>query len=1372
MNYRSLFTVFHHPLTKGTRRVVRAIVATCAVILAVAFVTSVTVDLGPALRARAETAGSNFIKRPMHIGRLAIHLWRGSFVVSDFVIEGLTPTSRPFLVAKRIEISMPWSTLFTRRVVFDAIQMTDWDMYVELLPDGTHNFPKFTRDDNGTKSAWTTTLEYVRASRGQFTFEDHGVPWSTVARNLDVTVARPASEYRGQAKFTDGTIRIQDYVPMRADLSTSFRIVDGKILLDPIDLVTDGARTQLTGVVDAAHWPEQTYQIKSKIDFPTEKGIWFAHDNFTVAGTADFTGSFHLFKEQLAHGKTRTGRELKGTFVSALAGVNAYRFSNLRGAVRWVPESLEVTNATAGLYGGNAKFSYTMEPFGVAGMPAIATFDTQYANVDLAEFTTLLGVKGIRLAGRATGRNLLKWPLGKYAQHGGDGAIHVDPPAGAALMTRRIPIERIDEEARLGKLWGPFDNTLPVEPVPVAAEIAYSLGSNGIDLGASRVATPSTYVEFEGRYAYGDSSRIPFHVSSADWQESDRILAGILTAFDNPTNAIPIGGYGMFDGMMLNSFSHPRIEGIFAGERMRAFDVVWGAAKGSTVIENNYTDVKDVVITSGDSTIEADGRFSLGYPRKDNDEEINARIRISKRPLSDLRHAFLLDYYPVDGQLSGEYHLYGAYTRPYGFGNMTIANGVAYHEPFSNATASLRLEGEGVRLDDVVVEKGGGRGTGAAYIGWDSTYQFNFDAQRIPVQSLAVAQSSKTPPLSGLLDFTAGGSGIFDAPRYDVHGTVRDFFVGDEGIGTVTGDVNINNALMALKLEAASPRLAVSGSGTVALTEQMDADLSFTVADTSLDPYLRAFDPTLSPYTTAIASGNIRVVGELADVDHLLVDTTVDKLDMRLFDYRLRNEVPIRMALDRDSIRVTDMKLIGDNTQLDVSGVVDLRNEKIAMRANGAANLGILQGFMANIKSTGEATLQATLDGPMRTPLVSGTLTIADGRIRHFDLPHALESITGVVRFDSRGITLDEVTAQLGGGPVQFGGRIAIEGYRPGRLDVTMNGQNMRLRYPEGMRSLVDASLNLQGTVDSATLGGTITVRNAFYTKRFDTGSGGLGDLAGSAGAQPAASIQTTIPLRYAVHLSVPSTLRVENNTIRLVANADLDLRGTYDRPLLLGRGDIVRGEFNFEGKRYVITRGTIDFNNPTRIDPFFDIETETQVRDPVAGETYRVMVRATGTMNHFTPTFTSDPPLSEVQVLSLLFSDVAPGRDVELNQYGAVTPQEQLLRERAARALTGALTTQIGRVAEETFGLDTFQLTPSLVTPNANSSRLDPAARLTIGKRISDRVYLTFSRSLSSTTSDQIILLEYDQTDRFSWILSRNEDQTYALDVRVRHVF
>src|SRR5690606_17648710 len=135
--------ILGHPITQRTRTIVRRVVITCAVILAVAFVTTLTVDLGTALREQAERGGSAFIQSPIHIGRLGVLLWRGRFFVEDLVIEGLTPESRPFLTAKRIDISMPWSTLFTRRVVFDAIEMTDWQMYTEMLPDGRHNFPKF-----------------------------------------------------------------------------------------------------------------------------------------------------------------------------------------------------------------------------------------------------------------------------------------------------------------------------------------------------------------------------------------------------------------------------------------------------------------------------------------------------------------------------------------------------------------------------------------------------------------------------------------------------------------------------------------------------------------------------------------------------------------------------------------------------------------------------------------------------------------------------------------------------------------------------------------------------------------------------------------------------------------------------------------------------------------------------------------------------------------------------------------------------------------------------------------------------------------------------------------------------------------------------
>jgi hypothetical protein len=62
----------------------------------------------------------------------------------------------------------------------------------------------------------------------------------------------------------------------------------------------------------------------------------------------------------------------------------------------------------------------------------------------------------------------------------------------------------------------------------------------------------------------------------------------------------------------------------------------------------------------------------------------------------------------------------------------------------------------------------------------------------------------------------------------------------------------------------------------------------------------------------------------------------------------------------------------------------------------------------------------------------------------------------------------------------------------------------------------------------------------------------------------------------------------------------------------------------------------------------------------------------------------------------------------------------------------------------------------------------------VTIGQRISSRVYVTYSRTLGASGLDEaeILLVEYEQSDRISWVLSRNEDRTFALDFRVRYVF
>jgi len=175
-----------------------------------------------------------------------------------------------------------------------------------------------------------------------------------------------------------------------------------------------------------------------------------------------------------------------------------------------------------------------------------------------------------------------------------------------------------------------------------------------------------------------------------------------------------------------------------------------------------------------------------------------------------------------------------------------------------------------------------------------------------------------------------------------------------------------------------------------------------------------------------------------------------------------------------------------------------------------------------------------------------------------------------------------------------------------------------------------------------------------------------------------------------------------------------------------------------------------------------------------VLDKNYRVTMRMAGTTERMQPQFTSDPPLQTLDILTLLFSDQAPSGDIELAGLQRPNEREQRLVEaRATRALTGALSEEVGRVVEQTFGVDTFQITPLLSDPYQQSTtlNLNPTARVTIGKRISNRIFLTYARSLSSTF-DQIILLEFDQSDSLSWVLSQNEDRTYALEMRKRHAF
>ncbi len=1364
----------------GVRRSLVWTTIAAVALIAGSVVSVTTIDLGPSLRAQAERAFADYIDRPVTIGRLGTYLAPGRFLLEDLEIGGLNPGDRPFFQAERLTISTAWGPLLQGEVLVDAVELRGWRMLVEGFADGRQTFPRFVpRADDSERSEATpspddagaaavdesepgrrvvTTVQHLHAYDGEFVYEDHGAPWSIRAPNIDLTLGK-STGYGGTASFRRGTLVIGDFEPMTLNMDIDYQLDGGLVNLTHVDLwaADDGFRAAVDGRVDMLNWPESTYNVREMaIDLPAMKDVFFAKDDFTVTGDAAFRGVWHLFEG---------GRELAGSFSSADATLSGLRFPELDGDLVWTRDRFEITRAHSGFYGGDLDFTYAMQPLG-APEPGVATFRPLVRSARLEPLLDDLDVRGVRPRGRLAGELSLSWPLGRFAERSGGGGVSVTPPRGVVLLPRDAPPAR-----RTGWPHGeqPFRPAAVSWRFPFGGEMQFTFDPDGVDLAPSWFATPLTAMSFQGRTAWGSRSRIPFHVVSADWQESDRVMAAVMTAFGRPTGDLTLEGHGTMTGVMLGALAAPRIEAAFAGDAIQAWNVEWGRGDGDIVVEDGILEVTGARFLQSASSLAVDGRFAIGAGQPGR-EDINARFAVDGLPAQSIRDAFDLEGYTIDGPTYGQIRLYGAYGAPHGFGRLRLGAGLAYGEPFDEAHADLRFDGGGVLLNGLTVHQGDGEVTGAMYVQWDGTYSVTADARALDLSASRMVERVPVP-VTGRIDAAISGAGAFADPRYEIRGAMADVSIAGVPVGQVTGRLDVAAGVMAVEIEAASPDVAVSGSGRIGLVDEAPSRLRFSVTNTRLDPFARALQAGLSEMTSLVASGTVVVDGTLLDVARLGVDVTVDRLALTVFDFELDNDGPVRLSLADNAVHVNRMRLRGEGTNLELGGEVTLADERIALRADGTASLGILEGLIADVRSRGTMRLAVAIGGPLEEPIITGEARVTNGRLRHLSLPHALDAVNGRLVLEPGGIRFDELSAQLGGGELGFGGRVSLQGYRIGELGVTAVGRDITLRYPEGVRSRVDADLILRGSIDAPTLGGLVTVHDAIWMELFQA-DGGLIDLLGDQAAADAA--ETTLPLRWDLRISAPSSLRISDNRAQIVASADLTLTGTYERPSLLGNAELERGQIRFQGNRYRLTRGSVGFTNPVEIEPFLDVEVETDIRVP--GQTYRVTLGLTGPMDSLQPPrLESDPPLRQFEIIGLLLGDVRDPQQAEIRTLRAPEASQQglLMQGIGTGLLNNPVFAEVGGVVERSFGVDTFEITPSLDDPAAQqSTQLVPTARVLIGKRISDRAHLTFSRAVSGNNQDLIVVFEYDATDRLSWVLSQNEDRTYALDVRVRHAF
>jgi translocation and assembly module TamB len=474
---------------------------------------------------------------------------------------------------------------------------------------------------------------------------------------------------------------------------------------------------------------------------------------------------------------------------------------------------------------------------------------------------------------------------------------------------------------------------------------------------------------------------------------------------------------------------------------------------------------------------------------------------------------------------------------------------------------------------------------------------------------------------------------------------------------------------------------------------------------------------------------------------------------------------PVRVRLAGGRLELGRVHLGGEGTDLGLDGAADLvGGGPLAVTAQGRADLRVLAALTRRFRGAGDARLALSVTGSRAAPVVRGTLDLEGAGLRVRGFPHGVEGLRGRVRFTERTAELEGVSGTLAGVELRLEGQV---GYAAGQLssyDIRPSGRGLALRYPEGLRSLIDADLRLFGDADEQWITGTVNVRQALYTRRYDVAS----ELLALRRSLPEPSGTTAgSGARLDLRVEAPGTLRIDNNLATLAARADLALSGTTDAPVVTGRAEIERGRLYFQGRTYTIQRGSLDFVNPQRLDPLFDIEATTRIRS------YQVTLRVSGTLERVTPTLTSDPPLSSLQILALLAgqeeSEVA-----NLTQTEARQSQGQLAVAGAATLATGRISEQVGleREAERLFGLNRFSIDPSLL----RGAGTTPTARVSVGKRLGPDLNVLYSQDLRGT-EERILALEYTLTDRFSVLLTCTDpgqaktgaERGCAVDVRIR---
>ena len=914
------------------------------------------------------------------------------------------------------------------------------------------------------------------------------------------------------------------------------------------------------------------------------------------------------------------------------------------------------------------------------------------------------------------------------------------------------------------------------EPGNGALDATYTQRNGVVDVRKFDLSLSASQIEANGRlgaYPLTSPTALNLVFRSHDLGDFNTVLRELGLGRNGKSGAaalpVALSGEAEFQGSWAGSLVSPHIAGAAKATGLaiefppKPDDashtpqfVRWDSIEADGSYDAEHIAIVHGQLKRGEAQISLEGTLSAananpGAARPDEkpafnaDSLLHARVHATKVNVNDilLRTGIRAQ---VSGTLNADLQTDGPVSMLGGSGWAELDDGTVYGEPVSRIRAEGTIANRTIKLNSINVKGTAGVISGSGSYDLETRhFQAGAHGSGIVIADIEHLRSTGNA-LGGTLEFSATASGTPEEPHMEGRATVAGLAIRGETLGTVDLKAHTVNQDLLYDVTTNIETAEVSLHGQTELRGEFPTRAKLDFSRFNISAIFKLTHLEGIEANSAL-SGTVTLEGPLTDPAQLQGEARMTGIAVTVAGVRLQSEGSVHATLANARVSLDPVHITGDQTDLRAHGTLELKDAKVLdLAANGSINLALAGTLDQDLTAGGTTTFQVEAHGPIAKPNLRGTVHFENGSLSLEDLPNGLSQLQGTLEFNQNRLEVKKLTAMTGGGQLSMDGYLS---YQQGIFaDLSVTGKSIRIRYPQGVSSLADTTLHLQGSQNSLLLSGNVLLTRFAVSPDLD-----IAALAAQANtAQPlAAPDAPSNHIRLDVHIRSSPQLSFQNAFAKLAGDVDLRLRGTLASPSLLGRVSITEGSATIAGTRYELQRGDLQFTNPVRIQPNIDLNATARVDD------YDITLGLHGTPDKLTVSYRSDPPLAQADVVALLAlgrTQSEQGIYTQQQEQAGMSPSTDVL-------LGGALNATVSNRVQKLFGAGSVKVDPNYLGSMGNST-----TRITVDEQVGKRVTLTYATNVDNS-GQQFLQAEIAINRHVSLLVTRDESGVFSMVIK-----